>query len=273
VAAEKLLVLRRASPLLGARIGKVEQNMTSMMKPAEDGYRPAYETIATKITELITSADLKPGDRLPTEHELSEQLGVSRTVVREAVKVLVATGLVYTRRGSGLYVANKASPSATTMFDSFTPGDPTEVISLYEFRLTLEPQAARLAAERITPHELRELRELVALNQRSAETQQRQQWSESDAAFHRVIAQATHNPFLASAIAMTTRAQRWVFDIAAGRTQVLLLTYAEQHATILEAIQEGEPDTASQAMQTHLEWALSHAKQEVRRRLGAEVVE
>ena len=247
--------------------------MTSMMKPAEDGYRPAYETIAAKITELITSDDLKPGDRLPTEHELSEQLGVSRTVVREAVKVLVATGLVYTRRGSGLYVANKASPFAMTMLDSLTPGDPTQVVSLYEFRLTLEPPAARLAAERITPHELRELREVVALNQRSAEIQQRQQFRESDAALHRMVAEATHNPFLAATIATTTRAQGWVFDIAAGRTQALLLSYAEQHTAILEAIQEGEPAAAAQAMQTHLEWALSHSKQEVRRRLGAEVVE
>src|SRR5215469_3628766 len=189
--------------------------MGSMMKAAEDGYRPAYETIAGKITELITSADLKPGDRLPTEHELSEQLGVSRTVVREAVKVLVATGLVYTRRGSGLYVANKASAPHMTVLDSLVPADPSQVISLYEFRLMLEPQAARLAAERITPHELRELREVVALNWQSAKNQQRQQWSESDAAFHRVIAGATHNPFLATTIAASTRAQRWVFDIAA----------------------------------------------------------
>jgi GntR family transcriptional repressor for pyruvate dehydrogenase complex len=247
--------------------------MASMMKQAGDGYRPAYETIAAKITELISSADLKPGDRLPTEHELSEQLGVSRTVVREAVKVLVATGLVYTRRGSGLYVANKALSLATTMLDSLIPADPTQVISLYEFRLMFEPAAARLAAERITPHELRELREVVALNQRSAETQQRQQWSESDAAFHRVIAGATHNPFLASTIATTTRAQRWVYDIAAGRTQALLLSYAEQHAAILEAIQEGESDVAAKAMQTHLEWALVHSKQEMRRRLGVEAGE
>src|SRR5215472_11778688 len=174
--------------------------MASIMKPAEDGYRPAYETIAGKITELITSADLKPGDRLPTEHELSEQLGVSRTVVREAVKVLVATGLVYTRRGSGLYVANKTSALHMTVLDSLTPADPTEVISLYEFRLMLELPAARLAAERITPHELRELREVVALNQRSAETQQRQQWSESDASFHRGVAEATHNLYFASTI-------------------------------------------------------------------------
>ncbi len=144
------------------------------------------------------------------------------------------------------------------------------MISLYEFRLTLEPAAARLAAERITPHELRELREVVALNQGSAESQQRERWSESDAAFHRVIAEATHNPYISSTIATTTRAQGWVFDLAAGRTQALLLSYAEQHATILEAIQEGEPDAAAQAMQAHLEWALTHSKQEVRRRLGVE---
>src|SRR5260370_41313356 len=99
----------------------------------------------------------------------------------------------------------------------------------------LELPAARLAAERITPHELRELREGVALNQRSAETQQRQQFRESDAALHRVVAEATHNPFLAATIATTTRAQGWVFDIAAGRTQALLLSYAEHHAAILEA--------------------------------------
>ena len=251
----------------------VEKNMMSMTKPTEDGHRPAYETIAAKISELITSADLKPGDRLPTEHELSERLGVSRTVVREAVKVLVATGMVYTRRGSGLYVADKASSLQTTLFDSLTPVDPTQVISLYEFRFMVELPAARLAAERITPHELRELREVVALNQQSAEAQQRQQFRETDAAFHRVVAEATHNPFLASTIASTTRAQGWVFDIAAGRTQELLLSYAKQHAAILEAIQEGEPDAAVQAMQVHLEWALSHSKQEVRRRLGAEVAE
>jgi DNA-binding FadR family transcriptional regulator len=245
--------------------------MTSMLK--EDGHRPAYETVASKITALISSTGLKPGDRLPTEHELSEQLGVSRTVVREAVKVLVAMGLVYTRRGSGLYVANKVSSLQMTVLDSLMPADPTQVISLYEFRLMLEPTAARLAAERITPHELRELREVVTLNRQSAETQQRQQFRETDAALHRVIAEATHNPFLASTIATTTRAQSWVFDIAAGRTLALLLSYAEQHATILEAIQEGEPDAAAQAMQVHLEWALSHSKQEIRRRLGVEAVE
>jgi DNA-binding GntR family transcriptional regulator len=114
---------------------------------------------------------------------------------------------------------------------------------------------------------------VLSLNLQSIETQQRQQWSESDADFHRLIAEATHNPFLASTIAMTTRAQGWVFDIAAGRTQELLMSYTKQHAAILEAIQEGEPDTAAQLMQVHLEWALNHSTQEVRRRLGVEAIE
>jgi DNA-binding GntR family transcriptional regulator len=97
-------------------------------------------------------------------------------------------------------------------------------MSIRQLWFTLEVPAARLAAERSTPHELQELRESVALNQRSAETQQRQQWSESDTTFHRIIAEATHNPFLAYTIATTTRVQGWVFEIAAGRTQELLLS-------------------------------------------------
>jgi GntR family transcriptional regulator, transcriptional repressor for pyruvate dehydrogenase complex len=234
---------------------------------------PKATGAVSKINVSVIASNAGKPRAMSSAHELSEQLGVSRTVVREAVKVLVATGLVYTRRGSGLYVANKASSFATTMLDSLIPADPTQVISLYEFRLTLEIPAARMAAERITPHELRELREVVVLNQRSAENQQRQQWSESDAAFHRIIAEGTHNPFLAYTIATTTRSQGWVFELAAGRTQDLLLSYAKQHAEILEAIQEGEPDAAAQRMQGHLEWALAHSKQEVRRRLGIEAVD
>lgn len=267
------MLWRRRINLLRQMFGEAKEQLMSTIKPTENGHRPAYETIATKITELISSSGLKSGDRLPTEHELSEQLGVSRTVIREAIKVLVARGQVYTRRGSGLYVADKADSFTTMMHDSLTPVDPIQVISLYEFRLTLEITAARLAAERITPHEIHALREIVALNRQSAEEQQRQLWSESDAAFHQAVAEATHNPFLASTITTATHVQRWVFDIAAGRTQELLVTYAEQHATILDAIQEGMQDVAAQAMQTHLECALTHSKQEIRRRLGADTRE
>lgn len=244
--------------------------MTNSMKSAEDAYRPAYETVAAKITTLIVSTGLKPGDRLPTELELVERLGVSRTVVREAVKVLVATGQVYTRKGSGIYVANKPSPFSMMTFESTIPVDPAHVISLYEFRITLEVSTARLAAERISPREVQMLHKALALNQMGADTEQRQQFCMGDIALHRGIAEASHNPFLASAVSTITHVQEWVFEIAAGRTLDSLLTVVAQHTAIVTAIQEGQPAAAALAMQTHLEWALASYQQEVRLRLGVE---
>ncbi len=70
-------------------------------------YRPQYETVAERIIDYILEAKLKPGDRLPPEQKLGEQLGVGRSVVREAVKYLSATGLIGARRGYGLYVADR----------------------------------------------------------------------------------------------------------------------------------------------------------------------
>ncbi len=240
------------------------------VRSIEDEHRPAYETIAAKITALITDSGLKPGDRLPTEHELSEQLGASRTVIREAVKVLVTVGLVYTRRGSGLYVASNTPAEITPPISSFTTIDPAQVSSLYEYRLILELPAARLAAEHITPHELQELRKAVAFNQHCAEVQDRQRFGASDAAIHRGIAEAAHNPFLIAAIVNMRHTQNWVFEIAAGRTQNVLQTYVEQHLAILAAIQEGDPDAAEQAMHLHLQQALLHSRQEVLRRVSGE---
>jgi GntR family transcriptional regulator, transcriptional repressor for pyruvate dehydrogenase complex len=253
-------------------IGK-EKTMTSNTTAAEATYRPAYETAAVKIAALIVSTGLQAGDRLPTEQELGERLGVSRTVVREAVKALVATGQVYARKGSGLYVAARPSPFALTALDPVMPVDPAHVISLYEFRLTLEVQTARWAAERSTPLELRMLREALALNQHGAEADQRQQFREGDIALHQGIAEASHNPFLASTVASITRVQDWVFEIAAGRTHESLMTVVEQHTAVVTAIQEGQPDAAAHTMQAHLEWALASYQQEVRLRLGVEASE
>jgi DNA-binding FadR family transcriptional regulator len=249
---------------------KKGEGMTINTTSAEGAHRPAYETVAEKITALIASTGLQAGDRLPTEQELGERLGVSRTVIREAVKVLVATRQVYTRKGSGLYVAARSSPFAVSALDPAVPVDPAHVISLYEFRLILEVPTTRLAAERSTPREVRMLREALALNKLGADTQERQQFRQGDIALHQAIAEASHNPFLASTVTSITRVQDWVFEIAAGRTHASLQTVVEQHTAIVTAIQEGQPEVAAQAMQTHLEWALTSYQQEVRLRLGVE---
>ena len=229
--------------------------------------RPGYEKAAEKIVEFITASGFKAGDRLPTERALSQQLGVSRTVVREAVKMLAALGIVRTHQGSGLYVKSEPHPFATAAIDVSLSVDPADVLSLFEFRRTLEVQTARLAAERITPRELRMVQESIELNKQSAESNQKEQFYQSDVAFHQCIAEATRNPFLASAVATVVRLQHWATTIAIGGPPGSLRVAADQHVAILAAIRDGQPDKAAQAMQTHLDTVMASYQQELRRRL------
>jgi len=236
-----------------------------------NAHRPGYEKAAEKIVEFITASGLKVGDRLPTERALSQQLGVSRSVVLEAVKMLAALGIVRTLQGSGLYVKSEPHPFTSAAIDVSMSVDPKDVLSLFEFRRTLEVQTARLAAERITLKELRVLQESVTLNKQSAESHQKEQFYQSDVAFHQVIAEATRNPFLTSAVAMVVRLQHWATTIAIGGAPGSLLVAADQHAAILAAISEGQPDEAARMMQTHLDMVMASYQQEVRRRLISEI--
>lgn len=242
---------------------------SGMRMPGGSGevQRPGYETAATKIVEFITATGLKPGERLPTERALSEQLGVSRTVVREAIKVLSATGIVRSQQGSGLYVNSEPHPFATAVIDVSMTVDPRDVDSLFEFRLTLEIKTARLAAERITPKELRTLQEAVELHRQSAEMQDFEQFNEADATFHLTIAESTRNPFLASAVATVFRLQDWAIKVVTGGTPGSLQVAAKEHSAILAAISDGLPERAAQAMQSHIATVMASYQQAARRRL------
>ena len=77
-------------------------------------YRPRYQVVAERILQLIGDQVLRPGDRMPTEKELATRLGTSRTVVRDAIKILSATGQVSAQKGRGLYVADGESMLGTT---------------------------------------------------------------------------------------------------------------------------------------------------------------
>ena len=230
-------------------------------------HKPAYEVAATKIVEFITASNLKPGERLPTERALGEQLGVSRTVVREAIKLLTATGIVRTHQGSGLYVHNEPRPFATAAINLSMSVDPQDVQSLFEFRITLETKTAYLAAERITPREIQVLQETVELNRKNAEAGHTEQFHASDEAFHRGIAEATRNPFFASAVTTATGLLEWVTIVVTGGTPGSLLVAAEQHADILRAIQSGQSDEAANTMQLHIETTMANYQQAVRKRL------
>jgi len=246
--------------------------MTAVSKVADDTSRPGYETAATKIAEFIRASGLRPGDRLPTERALGEQLEVSRTVVREAIKVLVATGLVRTRQGSGLYVAAQPHPFEIAAIDLSMPVDPEHVRGLFEFRLTLETQTARLAAERITPRELRGLEQTVAayrqVVEHGARPGQPDESHDPDTAFHTGIAAATHNPFFTASVTTIHHLQGRAISLLIATVPGSLLVAADQHEAIYDAIHNGQPDNAAAAMGIHIDTVIAGYQQEVRRLLN-----
>ncbi len=241
-------------------------------KMIEDNHRPGYEVISSKIIEFITTSHLKTGDRLPTERALSEQLGVSRTMIREAVKLLIAKGIVRSLQGSGLYVESEPSTFAVPTFDFLKAVGPEDVQSFFEFRLNIEIQTARLAAERITHKELLLLQAAVSLNKQGAKAHQLDLFSKSDDDFHCAIAEATRNPFLISTVKTIMRLQYWIVALTIGSIPGSLPIAAEQHEIILSAIQNGQSKDAATAMSVHIETTHANYQLAMRRRLMGDAV-
>lgn len=247
------------------------------MQLAEQAGQPGYEQVAQRIAAYIRTEHLQPGDRLPTERALGEQLGVGRTVIREAVKMLSALGIVRARQGSGLYVNSDPQPFTTTAITLSITVSPENVQSLFEFRFTIETQTARLAAERITPRDLHVLEEIVERNSHYAEIQDaagtsesETQFYQSDAQFHHAIAEASHNPFFISSVTTIFRLQHWVTRVATEARIGSYLTAAQQHRAIFTAIKNGQPEEAAEAMREHIATVLNDYTQEVQRRLWGE---
>ncbi len=230
-------------------------------------YRPQYEIAAEKIVEFISKAELRPGARLPTEQRLGEQLGMSRGIVREAIKSLAAGGLVTVRKGAGLYVAGDPRlPGRPIAHPSMTV-DPEQIQAFFDFRCMQEMLATRLATEQMTLVALRDLEKILLANRRHAEAEDWSLFLESDDSFHSAIAQATHNPFLIETIANILHIQRWILRIITDGTPGSLLNLAAQHEAIFQAMKSGETEEAVQLMKKHIETVLAFYRQEVRRRL------
>jgi GntR family transcriptional regulator, transcriptional repressor for pyruvate dehydrogenase complex len=232
-------------------------------------YEPGYEIVAKKINQFIMTSGLRPGDRLPTELHFAEQLGVSRSMVREAMKLLVARGLVRTRRRSGAYVGNGNDRIANAAIDLSMPIDLEHILALFDFRCIQETATAKMAAELITPREIHALEETLMLNQQNAKTGNVEAFLESDSAFHQKIAEASRNPFLIETVATTFRLQHWAIKIITGDEPDSLRISAEQHHIILQAIKDGKSEDAVAAMVAHIQRVKKVYQSEVRRLLAA----
>jgi DNA-binding GntR family transcriptional regulator len=188
------------------------------------------------IRELIVTLELPPGS-VVSERELMGRLGLGRTPVREALRDLARARLVevYPRRG---------------MFVSGV--DVGDIAALSEARLVLESQAARLAAERSTPADRAETEALLDEVARLADEPDERHLIELDQRIHRHVYRAAHNPFVEATLEEYYVLALRIWFLALDRVADRLDRSVHEHRELLEAIRDGEPDRAEEAMRRHI---------------------
>jgi len=242
----------------------------SIKEPRVAVYRPHYERIAEMIVEYIGKHQLRPGDRLPTEQEFGEEFGVSRTIVRDAIKMLTPTGVVRSRRGSGIFVGEGMSLASSTPLNLAPLVPPERIRELFDFRCLQEMQTARLAAQHVSVAELRAIEHALTTNRQAAADEDWETFLRSDDEFHHGIALAAHNVFLVETVDSIMRLQRWAIKILTGGAPGSLQASFEQHNALFQAIRDGSPERAAEAARIHVESVYAAYQQEARRRLIGE---
>lgn len=203
--------------------------------------------IASRIGRRILQGDLKPGSKLPRELELLDQLQVSRTTLREALTILSSKGFLEAKQRVGTRVRESEHWNTLDPMVMSWHGEADEsslILELFEMRLAVEPQAARLAAQRATHDDIKAINKaLAAMGDNHGDAAKA---IEADISFHLRIIEAARNRFLmpiSSVIrtALTISVPK-TFSRSGGMGQALAM-----HADIAAAIENGQPDVAEQA--------------------------
>lgn len=225
--------------------------------------RGLVTTIVQSLADGIRQGRVQPGDKLPTEAAIMVHYGVSRTVVREALSQLQAARLVETRHGIGTFTL---TPPSDAGFQLASPDRTTvnDVIAVLELRISLETEAAGLAAQRRTPENLVTME--AALRAFHASIRQDSDALPSDFQFHLEVARATGNRHFADLISYlgTTIIPRARLNTPSsapeGRFNYLTRVHGE-HESIFNAIRNQDAEAARAAMRTHLSNSRDRLKQ------------
>ena len=217
------------------------------------------ETLSRRITrELIASiiqGHYGPGDLLPTEEELCQQLGVSRSVVREATKAVTILGMVRSRQGRGTEVLpdenwNEFAPEVIEARSDLQTVDEF-LVHLLELRRIIEVEAAGLAARRADAEAIATMASLIAAMEDADDVEA---FARLDVRFHDLILAATSNRPLRSLLRMIEPALLAARTVSLTTRRAGLKRSAKEHRMIADAIRERSATRARRAMTTHLSW-------------------
>lgn len=202
------------------------------------------------LKQLVLNGEIRVGERLPPEADLAARLGVSRNVLREAVRALVHGGVLRTRQGDGTYVS-ELEPNTlldgVALYSHLATGARLEQV--LEARRVIEPELSALATLRLEDDDVARLFELVERMEHAGDERER---IDSDIEFHRVVAEGSGNDLLAGILEaltpLTVRPRLWRAVVDTGS----VAAQAQQHRTIADAIQARDPEAARAASLVHV---------------------
>jgi DNA-binding FadR family transcriptional regulator len=203
-----------------------------------------------KLSELLQNPEYPVNSRLPPERDLSVQLNLSRSALREGLEVLEAEGRVWRHVGRGTFVGHRPTPEPASLSLITARTSPSEVL---EARLMVEPLLARMAATRASGAEIEQMQHLL---EKSEAAHDAKTWELWDGRLHRAVAEAARNGLLLSIFdafnSMRTQA-KWSELRAGALTPERHAAYCAHHRAYVEAIASRDPSQAEQVMRRHIE--------------------
>ncbi|MCL4371683.1 MAG: FadR family transcriptional regulator [Chloroflexi bacterium] len=208
------------------------------------------ESIADRIESMILDNQLRPDDKLPSERELALQFGVSRTAVREAIKLLEQRGLLEPRNGRGAFVTMPGPNAVSSSLNVVYRMQGWTIDNLHEARWCLECFVVSLAAQRATPEDIARMEEAINTMDRSLDEDDPNRYMQADGEFHAALAGATQNPLFLTMI-------RPLVDLIqdVGRAEFFHGRIRERHQNhkgLLECVRLRDAPSAEAVMRRHL---------------------
>ena len=220
------------------------------------------EQVYNQLLKMIIRRELKPGDRLPSEMVLCDQMGVSRNTLRAALNKLDALGFTVSRQGGGTYVKEVDSDVYLNFFVPALLTHNVNLLEVMQFRKGIEVEAARLAAANATDEDIAELSELLEHCKKNLDEMER--FAQSNTDFHTAVAKASHNMMfkkMMEIIRMMILTEIQNFLVAQGED----VDSTFYHEMVLRCIIEGKPEEAAFFMERHLTLVIKRVEKYVKR--------
>lgn len=215
------------------------------------------EKVIRHIKHLLSTEKILPGERLPAERRLSEQLGVSRAHVREAFQKLESYGIVKTYPQSGTIVSQMKMQVMESLLTDMLTIDKYDFASLAYVRLLLEVEAARLCAMKRTEDDLAVIEKALKECEKKFNTSSKEK---KDFAYHQAIANGSHNPVIASMLLIITP-DVLKYYLRYRICAVPAENVCEEHRDLLQAIKDQNPDKAESVIRKHLASLMEFSEQ------------